>query len=106
VVALAEQAEPLKSYRGEMSPIEQWRRQCFVTSFFAEDEVELRHTLGVRNMMWGSDFPHVEGRYPSARKHLRKIFTGVPREEVEAIVGMNAAAMRILIWKSWHKPPR
>jgi predicted TIM-barrel fold metal-dependent hydrolase len=83
----------LQSYHGEMSPIEQWHRQCFVTTFFAEDEVELRHTLGVRNMMWGSDFPHVEGTYPSSRRHLVKLFASVPREEVEAIVGRNAAAM-------------
>jgi predicted TIM-barrel fold metal-dependent hydrolase len=44
-------------------------------------------------MMWGSDFPHVEGTYPSSRRHLAKLFGSVPREEVEAIVGMNAAAM-------------
>lgn len=86
-------AGSLKSYRGEMSPMEQWRRQCFVTTFFAEDEVPLRHTLGVRNMMWGSDFPHVEGTYPSSRRHLEKIFSAVPREELEAIVALNAAAM-------------
>jgi predicted TIM-barrel fold metal-dependent hydrolase len=83
----------LKSYRGEMSPIEQWRRQCFVTTFFAEDEVELRNTLGVHNMMWGSDFPHVEGTYPSSRKHLARMFARVPKGEVEAIVGLNAASM-------------
>jgi hypothetical protein len=65
--------------------MEQWHRQFFVTSFFAEDEVELRHTLGVGNMMWGSDLPHVEGTYPRSRQHLAKLFAGVPREEVEAI---------------------
>ena len=73
--------------------MEQWHRQFFVTSFFAEDEVELRHTLGVGNMMWGSDLPHVEGTYPRSRQHLAKLFAGVPREEVEAIVGFNAARM-------------
>ncbi len=86
-------AGSLLSYRGEMSPLEQWHRQCFVTSFFSADEVELRRTLGVGNMMWGSDFPHVEGSYPSSRRHLEKLFGAVPRPEVEAIVGMNAAAM-------------
>ncbi len=86
-------AGSLQSYRGELSPIEQWRRQCFVTTFFAEDELELRHTLGVGNMMWGSDLPHVEGSYPRSRQHLSRLFASVPREEVEAIVGMNAAAM-------------
>jgi len=86
-------AGSLQSYRSEMSPIQQWHRQCFVTSFFAEDEIELRHTLGVHNMMWGSDLPHVEGTYPKSRQHLAKLFAAVPRPEVEAIVGMNAIAM-------------
>jgi hypothetical protein len=35
----------------------------------------------------------VEGTYPSSRRHLTKLFGGVPKEEVEAIVGSNAAAM-------------
>jgi predicted TIM-barrel fold metal-dependent hydrolase len=86
-------ARTLQSYHGELSPMEQWHRQYFVTSFFAEDEVELRHTLGVGNMMWGSDLPHVEGTYPRSRQHLAKLFAAVPRGEVEAIVGMNAAQM-------------
>jgi predicted TIM-barrel fold metal-dependent hydrolase len=86
-------AATLQSYRGELSPMEQWHRQCFVTSFFAEDEVELRHSLGAHNMMWGSDLPHVEGTYPNSRRHLAKLFASVPREEVEAIVGFNAAKM-------------
>ena len=73
--------------------MQQWHRQYFVTSFFAEDEVELRHTLGVGNMMWGSDLPHVEGTYPRSRQHLAKLFAAVPRGEVEAIVGMNAVRM-------------
>jgi predicted TIM-barrel fold metal-dependent hydrolase len=42
-------------------------------------------------MMWGSDLPHVEGTYPKSRQHLAELLVGVPREEVEAIVGMNAA---------------
>jgi predicted TIM-barrel fold metal-dependent hydrolase len=81
----------MQSYRGELSPLEQWHRQFFVTSFFAQDEVELRHTLGVGNMMCGSDLPHVEGTYPKSRQHLAELLVGVPREEVEAIVGTNAA---------------
>ena len=40
-----------------------------------------------------SDFPHVKGTYPSSRRHLAKIFGSLPKEEVAAIVGTNAAAM-------------
>jgi predicted TIM-barrel fold metal-dependent hydrolase len=84
-------AGSLLSYRGELSPSEQWHRQCFVSTVFSDDEVPLRNTLGVRNMMWGSDFPHIEGTYPSSRRHLARMFAAVPQDEVEAIVGLNAA---------------
>ncbi|GEM_PF-3324681 len=86
-------AGSLKSYRGELSPLEQWHRQCFVTTVFSDDEVPLRKTLGVNNMMWGSDFPHIEGTWPRSRQHLARMLSSVPQSEVELMVGLNAAKM-------------
>lgn len=83
----------LTSYRGELSPMEQWHRQFFVSTTFSRDEIEHRHTLGVHNMMWGSDFPHIESTYPRSRKFLAELFDGMPDEEVDAIAYKNAVAM-------------
>lgn len=43
--------------------------------------VELRHWLGVENLIWGSDFPHQESEYPNSLRVIEQNFKGVPPEE-------------------------
>jgi predicted TIM-barrel fold metal-dependent hydrolase len=75
-----------------LSPSEYWARQCQLgSSFIRRPEVELRDQVGVDRIMWGSDFPHLEGCWPFSRDHLRLAFAGVPTDEVRAMVGGNAA---------------
>jgi hypothetical protein len=52
-----------------------------------------RHRIGVDRIMWGSDYPHFEGTAPYTREALRYTFSGVPADEVAAMVGGNAAAV-------------
>ena len=54
-------------------------------------EVALRDRVGADRIMWGSDFPHLEGCWPYSRDHLRLAFAGVPEPDVRAMVGGNAA---------------
>jgi predicted TIM-barrel fold metal-dependent hydrolase len=75
-----------------LKPSEYWARQCQLgSSFIRRHEVDLRDRVGVDRIMWGSDFPHLEGCWPHSRDHLRLAFAGVPEEEVRAMVGGNAA---------------
>jgi predicted TIM-barrel fold metal-dependent hydrolase len=75
-----------------LKPSEYWARQCHVgSSFIRQHEVALRHAVGVDKIMWGSDFPHLEGCWPFSTEHLRLAFGGVDPVEVEAMVGGNAA---------------
>jgi hypothetical protein len=53
--------------------------------------VPLRTRVGVDRIMWGSDFPHLEGCWPYSHEHLRLAFAGVAEDEVRAMVGGNAA---------------
>src|SRR5207249_3141662 len=55
-------------------PSDYWRRNMFVE--FMEDDlgVQLRDTIGVDNMLWGSDFPHAESTWPKSRQFLDRIF--------------------------------
>ena len=53
----------------------------------------MREAVGVDRIMWGSDFPHLEGCWPFSRQHLRLAFAGVPEGEVRMMVGTNAAAL-------------
>jgi predicted TIM-barrel fold metal-dependent hydrolase len=43
--------------------------------------VELRHWMGVENLIWGSDFPHQESEYPNSLKVIEKNFRNVSAED-------------------------
>ena len=75
-----------------LAPSEIWARQGFAgASFLRPGECALRHEIGVEKIMWGQDYPHVEGTYPYTTEALRHTFAGVDVEEVAAMVGGNAA---------------
>ncbi len=71
-------------------PSEYWAQQCFVAdSFMAPFEVHQREQIGVANLLWGSDYPHLEGTWPHTGLSLRNTFAGVPEPETRAILGDN-----------------
>ncbi|WP_030684202.1 amidohydrolase family protein [Streptomyces sp. NRRL B-1347] len=73
-------------------PSQVWRENCFVgASFMRPHEAALRERIGLDKVMWGSDYPHDEGTYPYSREGLRAAYAGLPRAEVAAMVGGNAA---------------
>ncbi len=53
----------------------------------------MRDQVGVDKIMWGSDYPHVEGSHPFTREHLRHSFAGVDPDEIQRIVALNAAEL-------------
>jgi predicted TIM-barrel fold metal-dependent hydrolase len=59
-------------------------------SFLHRSEAAQRERIGVHKIMWGGDFPHVEGSYPYSREALRATLSGVPEAEVRRIVCDNA----------------
>jgi predicted TIM-barrel fold metal-dependent hydrolase len=74
-----------------MPPSEYWLRNCFNSgSFLAPFEVAMRDSVGPKNLLWGSDYPHTEGTWPRTRLAMRNTFQGVPEPEVRAILGENA----------------
>ncbi len=79
-----------KSREG-LLPSDYWRRNMFVE--FMEDDlgVQLRGTIGVDNMLWGSDFPHAESTWPKSREFLDRIFAGTPEEDRRKVTSENAA---------------
>lgn len=55
--------------------------------------VALRHVIGLDVLIWGNDYPHLEGSYPDSQEYLARLFAGVPEEETMAIVHDNAARL-------------
>jgi len=66
------------------------RRQVYAT--FIDDPVGLRerHTFGVDNIMWSTDYPHGESTFPRSREHVARAFAGIPAEETRKMVYENA----------------
>ena len=52
-----------------------------------------RHEYGIDKLMWGADYPHLEGTWPNTRNALRETFGGVPEAELRAMLGENAASV-------------
>ncbi len=74
-----------------LSPTEYWQRQCFVEAMFRDrTERDARHQIGVDQMTWGADYPHVEGSWPHSVATLHAALNGVPEHELRAILGENA----------------
>lgn len=75
-----------------LRPSEYFQRQCWIgASLVTPAELELRHAIGVRALMWGADYPHVEGTWPHTKDKLRETFKGIPEAETRAMLGENAA---------------
>ena len=83
--------EAIHRFRGDMRPSDFFHRQVVLS--FQEDAVgiRLRDTIGVDNMMWGSDYPHSESTFPRSRQILAEILADVPEDEQARIVGGNTA---------------
>ena len=86
----------LGDYRSHLSlkPSEYFWRNVFLgASCMPRREVELRHEIGLANIMWGSDYPHPEGSWPYTRSQMVESFHGVPKDELAAMLGGNAVEL-------------
>lgn len=74
-----------------LKPTEYFQRNVWLgATLISRPELELRHVIGVKKLMWGSDYPHLESHWPHTREKLRDVMKGIPEEEVRAIVAGNA----------------
>jgi predicted TIM-barrel fold metal-dependent hydrolase len=52
--------------------------------------VRMRHDVGVKALLWGSDFAHATGDWPESRSMIDETFAGVPADERYAMLAGNA----------------
>jgi predicted TIM-barrel fold metal-dependent hydrolase len=59
---------------------------------FIDDEagIELRHKVGLNNIMLESDYPHSDSSWPNTRKRAQEVLVNVPDDEAHRIVELNA----------------
>jgi predicted TIM-barrel fold metal-dependent hydrolase len=73
------------------APREYWEQHVWVApSSTRRNEMALRHEIGLRRFMFGTDYPHPEGTWPNTHDWIRDAFVGVPVDEARLILGENA----------------
>ncbi len=70
-------------------PSEYLRERCLWGFIKDPLGVQLRHTIGVENIIWGSDFAHGQGYWPHSRKAIDESMVGVPEDERHSMLVGN-----------------
>ena len=60
---------------------------------FQEDGlgIKMRDIIGVDNLQWGADYPHLESTFPRSRLIIEEILADCTEEEKAKVAGGNAA---------------
>jgi predicted TIM-barrel fold metal-dependent hydrolase len=70
-------------------PSEYFKSNWKVTFILDAYGVQNRHAIGLKNMMWSTDYPHHGCDWPYSRRTIEDMFRGVPGDERHAIVAGN-----------------
>ncbi|HEU4687169.1 MAG TPA: amidohydrolase family protein [Vicinamibacterales bacterium] len=74
----------------DVRPSELFRKHIFGCFIADEAGIQMRHTIGIDNIMFESDYPHSDCNWPNSRKMLAEVLIDVPDDEARKIAGLNA----------------
>jgi predicted TIM-barrel fold metal-dependent hydrolase len=74
----------------ETDPVEQFKRNVFISPFHEDDIAGLIELIGVDHILFGSDYPHPEGLAEPCT-YVDHLPLGLSGEDVEKIMGANLA---------------
>jgi predicted TIM-barrel fold metal-dependent hydrolase len=74
-------------------PSEIVHRQMYVNFWFEAEGIKLRDDIGIDNIMWESDFPHVASYYPHSWREVERVLNGVPEAERRKMQYENAVRL-------------
>ena len=77
----------------ERRPSELIREQVYVNFWYEQAGIELRHVVGVDNIMWESDYPHIASTYPESWQFVERSLAGVSTDEREKMLYGNAMGL-------------
>jgi predicted TIM-barrel fold metal-dependent hydrolase len=69
------------------------RTQVFVNFWYEQAGISLRHQIGIDNIMWESDYPHIASTYPESWNFVERSLVGVPEGERKKMLYQNAQAL-------------
>ena len=70
-------------------PSEIFHDHVFCTFMRDRTAVKNRDIIGMNNLMWGSDYPHIDSTWPHSVEVLEDHFAGVPLEDQKRIARQN-----------------
>jgi len=76
-------------------PSSYWQTNCFVGASFMsgpEARAAVEQDL-VDSLMWGDDYPHLEGTWPRTREAMQATFHGIEPSAVARLIGENAVGV-------------
>ena len=74
-------------------PSTTFRRQIYATFQNDRAGIQLRHMMGVDNLMWASDYPHTDTTWPESRQVIDRTFDGVANEDRRKMTCDNAVRL-------------
>jgi uncharacterized protein len=77
----------------ETRPSELIRRQVYVNFWYEQAGIELRHEVGLDNIMWESDYPHIASTYPQSWQFVERSLHAVPEDERKKMLYLNAQSL-------------
>ena len=66
------------------------QRQVYVSFWFEAEGIKLRDEIGVANLMWEADYPHVASYYPNSWVAVERVLDGVPEDDRRKLLYENA----------------
>jgi predicted TIM-barrel fold metal-dependent hydrolase len=71
-------------------PSDMFRRQLYVDFWYEKAGVEMRHNIGIHNIMWESDYPHSTSTWPESWDFVNRTLAAVPQEDRDLMTWKNA----------------
>ena len=65
----------------------------YATFEYSRQDVAAMQFLPADRFLWGSDYPHIEGTFPSSEKIVAESFADVSEEVVRKVTEENAAKL-------------
>ncbi len=83
----------------KLAPSEYFRRQCWI-SFDPDESTLAFHAnsplCGAERIVWASDYPHPDAKFPGTTAELREAISGLSPEQQARIAGLNAEQLYAL----------
>jgi predicted TIM-barrel fold metal-dependent hydrolase len=75
------------------SPSDVLRRNFWFCMIDDPSTISTRHTIGVENILFESDYPHGDGTWPDTQQVIENVLGGLPVDEIRRITHRNAAEL-------------